>query len=178
LALKAPSSGQLVSLEVIEGKDAVPSAKKLLKGYPENNRGISTWDASSIFFEMHGLEIGEHASPRTLILLYAADLFFRLRWEILPAMEEGKCVVATPYIESAVAFGLAMGLPRKWLSEVFRFAPEANESYRLNGETSEKLGAPTAGFVEFCSTSVNQDLRPQFSTYFDELERKGRCRTL
>ena len=169
-----------MSLEVIEGKDAVPAAKKLLKTCAERNRGISTWDASSIFFEMHGLEIGERASPRTLVLLYAADLFFRLRWEILPAMDEGKCVVATPYVESGIAFGLATSLPHKWLTEVFRFAPKATECYRLNGPAarSTKLAAPTSGFVEFCSSSVNQDLRPKFSTYFDELVRKGECRAL
>jgi hypothetical protein len=177
LALKIPSSGQLVSLEVIEGKDAVPSAKKLLKAYRERNRGISTWDASSIFFEMHGLEIAERPSPRTLVLLYAADLLFRLRWEILPAMEEGKSVIATPYVESAIAFGLATGLPHKWLTEVFRFAPKASASYKLNG-SSTKLASPTTGFVEFCSSIVNEDLRPKFSIYFDELVRQGHCRAL
>jgi hypothetical protein len=96
LVLKVPSSGQLVSLDVIEGKDALPAAKKLLKAYPENDRGISTWDASSIFFEMHNLETAEHPSPRTLVLLYAADLFFRLRWEIIPAMEEGSASSPRP----------------------------------------------------------------------------------
>jgi thymidylate kinase len=56
--------------------------------------------AASIFFELHGLESGEHMSPRTLILLYAADLHFRLRWQILPALDEGQTVVAAPYVET------------------------------------------------------------------------------
>lgn len=178
MALKVPASGQLLSLDVIEGKDAVPASKKLLKSHPENDRGISTWDASSIFFEMHGLETGERPSPRTLVLLYAADLFFRLRWEIIPALDEGKCVVAAPYIETGVALGIATGLPHKWLTEVFRFAPKASESYRVNGSAAAGLGTPTSGFVEFCSSSLNQDLRPKFSTYFDELELKGHCRSI
>lgn len=177
MALKVPSSGQLLGLDVIEGKDAVPAAKRLLKAHTKDG-GISTWDASSIFFEMHGLEVPDRPSPRTLVLLYAADLFFRLRWEIIPAMEEGKCVVATPYVETGYAFGWVAGLPRKWLSEVFRFAPKPSETYRVNGSSSGKLAVPTKGFIEFCSNTLNQDLRRKFSAYFDELERRGRCRTL
>jgi hypothetical protein len=163
---------------VVEGKDAVPAAKKLLKSVSPKNRGISAWDASHIFFEMHGLEVGEQPSPRTIVLLYAADLFFRLRWEILPAIEEGKCVVAAPYTETGIAFGAAMGLPQKWLLEVFRFAPKPSESYRFNGASSARLGAPTVGFVEICSNTLNQDLRLQFASFFDRLEHEGLCRSI
>ena len=73
MGLKVPTSGQLISLDVIEGRDAMPAAKKLLKSSPAEG-GISTWDASSIFFEINGLEISDKPSPRTLVLLYAADL--------------------------------------------------------------------------------------------------------
>ncbi len=177
LALKIPASGRLLSLDVIEGKDAVPAAKKLLKTRSADG-GMSVWDASSIFFEMYGLEVPDRPSPRTLVLLYAADLFFRLRWEIVPALEEGKCVIAAPYVETGFALGWIAGLPRKWVAEVFRFAPKPAESYRVNGSSSVKLAAPTSGFVEFCSNTLNQDLRKQFSAYFNELERRGRCRSL
>jgi hypothetical protein len=177
LGLKVPASGQLVSLDVIEGGDAVPAAKKLLKSRTADG-GVSTWDASSIFFEMLNLEIEDRPSPRTIVLLYAADLFFRLRWQIIPALEQGKCVVATPYVETGFAFGAAAGLPKKWVSEVFRFMPKAAESFRWNGASPEKLAVPTAGFIEFCSNTLNQDLRPKFVSYFDELERKGRCRAI
>ena len=172
-----PASGQLLSLDVVEGRDAVPAAKKILKSQ-STETGISTWDASSIFFEMNGLEISDRPSPRTLVLLYAADLFFRLRWEIIPALEEGKCVVAAPYVETGLAFGAVAGLPTKWLSEVFRFAPKAAESFRVNGSSSAKLAGPTSGFVEFCSNTLNQDLRPKFALYFEDLERRGRCRSI
>ena len=176
MATSVPSTGQLFSLDVIDGRDVVPAAKKVLKQHHGQN-GISTWDSSSIFFEMHGLEVGEHPSPRTLVLLYAADIFFRLRWQILPALEQGKCVVAVPYLETGFAFGALAGLPKRWLAEVFRFAPKAAVSYRLNG-SSAKLGPPTAGFIEFCSNTLNEDLRPKFADYFDDLERRGRCRSL
>lgn len=177
MALKTPTSGQLLSLDVIEGRDAIPAAKRLLRSHSPQG-GISTWDASSIFFEVNGLEISDRPSSRTLVLLYAADLFFRLRWEIIPALEEGKCVVAAPYIETGFAFGTLAGLPKKWLVEVFRFAPKPDECFRVNGSASAKLGGPTSGFVEFCSNTLNQDLRPKFTAYFEELERRGRCRSI
>jgi hypothetical protein len=161
----------------VEGRNALAAAKKLLKSRSHDG-GISTWDASSIFFEMNNLEVNDKPSPRTLLLLYAADLFFRLRWEIIPALEEGKCVVAVPYVETGYAFGAVMGLPKQWLTEVFRFAPNASESFRGAGPGTAKLGEATNGFVEFCSSILNQDLRPKFVAYFDDLERRGACRSL
>ena len=177
MALNVPASGKLLSLDIVEGRDAITAAKKLLKSRSVQG-GISTWDASSIFFEMNGLEVNDKPSPRTLVLLYAADLFFRLRWEIIPALEEGKCVVAVPYIDTGYAFGKLSGLSKKWLDEVFRFAPQASEHFRVNGSGSGKLGAPTSGFVEFCSSILDEDLRVKFAAYFDDLERRGACRSI
>ena len=177
MVLKFPSSGQFLSLDVIDGRDVVPAAKKLLKSHSDEGV-VSVWDSSSIFFEMHGLEVKDRPSARTLVLLYAADLCFRLRWEIIPALEEGKCVVAAPYLETGFAFGAVAGLPQKWLAEVFRFAPKASQSFRLNGSSSRKLGPPTSGFIEYCSSSLNEDLRPKFATYFEDLQRRGRCQPL
>ena len=172
MALKTPPSGQLLSLDIVEGRDAVPVAKKLLKSRSKSG-GVSVWDASSVFFEMHNLEVNEHPSPRTLLLLYSADLFFRLRWEIQPALDEGKCVIAAPYVETGYAFGAITGLPKKWVSEIFRFAPKASECFQVNGQGNKTLGEATSGFVEFCSSVLNQDLRPEFIAYFKNLERRG-----
>lgn len=178
MAPKAPAPGQLLSLDIVEGREGVNAAKKLLKMRSVAGGGISTWDASSIFFEMSGLEVSDKPSPRTLLLLYAADLFFRLRWEIMPALEEGKDVVAVPYLETGYAFGAIVGLPKNWLTEVFRFAPKAAESFQTNGPEVVKLGDATSGFVEFCSSVLSKDLRPEFAAYFEELKRRGDCRPI
>ena len=177
MGLNIPTSGRLLSLGIIEGRDAMPAAKKLLRAGSAES-AVSTWDASGIFFEMNGLEVSDRPSPRTLVLLYAADLFFRLRWEIVPALQEGKTVVAAPYLETGFAFGEVAGLPKKWVTEVFRFAPQAADSFRSNRAVSAKLTAPTTGFIEFCSNNLNQDLRPEFVSYFDDLERRGCCRSI
>lgn len=177
MGLKIPASGQLLSLDVVEGRDALPSAKKLLKSYPAEG-GISSWDASKIFLEMNGLESGERPSPRNLVLLYAADLFFRLRWEIIPGLEAGRCIVAAPYVETPFAFGMLAGLPKKWLTGVFGFAPQPSESFQVSGYAPSSLAAPTDGFVEFCSSTCNEDLRPKFASYFEDLDREGRSRAV
>ena len=60
-----------------------------------NRRGgalaSDAWDASRIFSEVLVADVGSGApSARTLLLLYAADLAFRLRWEIKPALAAGR----------------------------------------------------------------------------------------
>ena len=96
------------------------------------------------------------ASPRTLMLLYAADLLFRLRWEIRPALAEGRTVVAAPYLETAVAFGRACGLSRHWLDALFSFAPRPDACHVV--EERKKAagwkGNAQAGFAEFFSAAL------------------------
>jgi hypothetical protein len=87
-------------------------------------------------------------SARTLLLLYAADLAFRLRWQIRPALAEGRTVIAAPYIDTAVAFGRAAGLPAAWLSNLFLFAPRAAER-RIIHVPGHKTPPATDGFVGF-----------------------------
>ena len=112
------------------------------------SRGISRWDASGIFgdIEAAGPDV-DRPSARTLLLLYAADLAFRLRWEIEPALAEGRRVIVAPYVDTAVALGRASGLDEAWLRTIFQFAPPATERRYVEGTpASAKAGQ---GFVEF-----------------------------
>ncbi len=75
------------------------------------------------------------------MLLYAADLAFRVRWQIEPALAAGKTVIAAPYVETALALGRAAGLNEEWVAELLRFAPKAAASEsvknrRVPGEDS------------------------------------------
>ena len=104
------------------------------------------WDASGIFDDLAAAKADAGAaSARTLLLLYAADLAFRLRWEIRPAIAEGRLVVAAPYVATAVAFGRAAGLRGGWLNDLFRFAPRPDEARYVDGRD---FGA-RIGFVAF-----------------------------
>jgi len=117
----AATRAKLVAVDGVEAPALLAAAKAALAAStprePAARGGISRWDASGIFQD---LEVAEEeagaASARTLLLLYAADLAFRLRWQIKPALAEGRTVVAAPYVETAVAFGRASTLSR-WVTD-------------------------------------------------------------
>jgi len=116
---------RLIAIDGSRGADVEKSAQRLAAELEE--RGvecvISRWDASGLFGELAQADDRASASPRTLSLVYAADLAFRLRWEIQPALDSGAVVIASSYIETAIAFGAGCGLPEQWLRELLRFAP-------------------------------------------------------
>ena len=125
---RATTSGALVSLDGVSGS-ALKTAARALKTDGYRGAGISEWDASGIFGELAAAERGAGApSPRVLLLLYAADLAFRLRWEIHPALAKGRIVIAAPYIETAVAFGRAAGLAGRLGQQSVRLRPAGRRS--------------------------------------------------
>lgn len=177
--------GRLIALEG-NGPELRVMAKRLAKS---QGGGVSAWDASSIFFEMRRPDREVPApSPRTLVLLYAADLAFRLRWEIRPALAEDQVVIAAPYVESAIAFGRAAGLPHRWLANLFQFAAKPSACYWMKSQTGGAawMGKPSAGFLEFCCAFLNsgappwepQALREKVRSYAESLERRRGCRIL
>ena len=136
------------AVDGIDGAAIVAAARTALASIDREARGgISHWDASGLFGEaaVAGDEAGR-PSARTLLLLYAADLAFRLRWEIRPALAEGRGVVAAPYVDTAVAFGRAAGIERAWLANLFQFAPRPNQRRFADEAARSRRGH---GFVEF-----------------------------
>jgi hypothetical protein len=146
--------------------------------------GISSWDASGIFTGLEMKEGENGPSARTLTLLYAADLAFRIRWQIRPALDAGLSVVASPYVETAKSLAISSGLPRKWVQELFRFAPKPDSSYCALDRTSRTGGGANGDYVDrfvdtIWSTPRALDrgqLRQQSAAYLLALEKKGRCR--
>jgi hypothetical protein len=115
---------ELIAVDGVDASAVLANARAVLGA--QGRGGISRWDASGVFQELAVADDSAGApSARTLLLLYAADLAFRLRWQIRPALAEGRIVVAAPYVETAIAFGRAAGLDPAWLSSLFRFAPRA-----------------------------------------------------
>ena len=144
------TGSRLIAIDGINASALKTAARELAAANRRHRAGISLWGASGIFDELSvaDAEAGT-PSPRTLLLLYAADLAFRLRWEIRPALDEGRLVIAAPYISTAVAFGQAAGLDPVWLTDLFHFAPAAAE-HRLIDPPPAKHRAERHGFVEFC----------------------------
>ena len=139
----------LVAVDGISGAAIAAAARAALASIDHAQRsGVSHWDASGVFEELTVAEDSAgRPSARTLLLLYAADLAFRLRWEIRPALAEGRSVVAAPYVDPAIAFGRAAGLTSAWLSNLFQFAPRPD--VRRVADRSTRAGRAGSGFVEF-----------------------------
>lgn len=150
-ARRAPKA----TLTAVDGVDAaavLAAARRALGALPHG--GISAWDASGVFQEL--AVAGDSAgapSARTLLLVYAADLAFRLRWQIRPALAEGRSVVAAPYVETAVAFGRAAGLEPAWLANLFRFALRPKTRQFVHVPRARAL-AVNGGFVGFSCDRV------------------------
>jgi hypothetical protein len=139
----------LIAVDGVAGPAIAAAARAALAVIERARRsGISHWDASGVFEELAvAEETAGQPSVRTLLLLYAADLAFRLRWEIRPALAEGHSVVAAPYVDTAVAFGRAAGLSAAWLQNLFLFAPRATEQKFVDGAAARSGRGES--FVEF-----------------------------
>jgi len=146
------AGGRLIAVDGVSGRAIVRAATKLATAGRRARAGISSWDASGIFGELEaaGVDV-ERPSARTLMLLYAADLAFRIRWEIRPALADGRTVIAAPYVDTAVALGRALGLNEPWLRTIFEFAPRATERRYPDGAVLLNGAGP--GFVE-CACRV------------------------
>ena len=156
MATKAVAPGRLVAVDGSRGADGAAAAEALAAGI--RARGgtclVSRWDASGLFTELASAPIETlDVSARTLSLLYAADLAFRLRWEIRPALAAGHIVIAAPYLETATAFGVAAGLPERWMRDLLRFAPAAGARglapERKEGEAWKRRA--DRGYPEYCA---------------------------
>jgi len=148
--------GRLIAVDGSRGKDVAAAAGDIVAALKRERIDCATsrWDASGLFTDMAaGGRIDHNVSIRTLSLVYAADLAFRLRWEIRPALEAGAVVVAAPYIDTAVALGATCGLAEDWLQLLMRFAPVPD----FRGLTEErKIDKPwkrraDRGYAEYCA---------------------------
>jgi hypothetical protein len=147
MADKSDYRGRLIAIDGSRGKDTDRAAAAVVHALEEKrvDCAVSRFDASGLFGELaHAARKGgvsgarqvragvpdRRISVRTLTLVYAADLAFRLRWEIRPVLEAGGVVIAAPYVDTAVAFGAACGLREEWIRELLRFAPKPGVSAR------------------------------------------------
>lgn len=156
MAGTTPPGARLVAIDGSRGKDVAAAAEALAARLRDREVpcGVSRWDASGLFTDLAAAEPGQGlVAPRVLALVYAADLAFRLRWEIRPALAAGAVVIAAPYVETAVAVGMANGLDERWLRDVLRFAIAPGER-ALARERKTGRGwkrKPSRGYAEFCA---------------------------
>lgn len=141
---------RLVAIDGVNGSAVTAAARAIVTANRQRRAGVSSWDASGIFGEVTVADVGAgDPSARTLLLLYAADLAFRLRWEIIPALAAGRLVVAAPYVDTAIAFGRASGIETDWLLDMLSFAPRAAIRQYVDTKPA-RTRAGRRGFTEFC----------------------------
>lgn len=150
-------TGRLIAIDGVQSNDVAAATEVLVDAFRARDQtaGVSRFDASGLFGELvAGTTTLPSASPRVLVLVYAADLAFRLRWEIGPALERGSTVIAAPYVATATAFGQACGLPDDWLRSLFEFAPVPGSAIVLRDRDPERVWKrkPERGFCESCTT--------------------------
>jgi hypothetical protein len=152
--------GRLIAIDGSRGKDVAAAAEALAAALRKRDVpcGISRWDASGLFADLIAADRSPSAlrsvSARTITLVYAADLVFRLRWEIAPVLASGGVVIAAPYTATAVAVGVAAGLTDHWVREILRFAPPPAIT-TLARERKVDRGwpkRPARGYAEFSAT--------------------------
>ena len=156
----AKPRGRLIAVDGARGREIERKAedvRRRMKRRTDVRAAISRWDASGAFYELRaGGKRALTLTPRMLLLVYASDLAFRLRWEIQPSRDEGRTVIAAPYVETAVAFGEAAGLSRKWVVELLHFAPRADVCVSAGGTKNRKppKGPAMDGFAEFAAAAA------------------------
>ena len=123
-----PDDGCTGRLIVIEGTDGVGRSTQtlMLKEWLEV-QGFAVLDTGWTRSKLVGQAITDakqgHSLPRlTYCLMYATDLADRLEYQVLPALRSGFLVLADRYIYTAIARGIARGVDRPWLNELFSFA--------------------------------------------------------
>ncbi|MGH9257405.1 MAG: hypothetical protein ACRD3C_22825 [Vicinamibacterales bacterium] len=185
MAAQRAARGRLIAVDGSHGPAVAAAAKRLARAHRDANGGggVSLWDSSGIFTELAAAEPGVAGpSARTFILLYAADLAFRQRWQIGPAIEAGHTVVAAPYVESAKALGSAAGLSRRWLKELFRFASKPDICYYVKERGGPVNRGTRADYAERLwrvlraggDPGASEAFRTRTVDYFKSLERRGR----
>ena len=152
--------GRLIAVDGSRGKDTADAADAIVERMRRSGVecAISRWDASGLFGELAATARGDrNISMRTLALVYASDLAFRLRWEIRPVLEAGGVVVAAPYIETAIAFGAGCGLSEEWSRQLLRLAPRADVRVRTNECKVDQPWKRRAdrGFPEYCAMMLD-----------------------
>ena len=159
MAGKVTPQGRLIAIDGTRGRDTMRAAQALADELKRRSVrcAVSHWDASGLFAEL-ALGPDRHISARALSLVYAADLAFRLRWEIRPILESGGVVIAAAYVDTAVAFGESAGLTAAWLRELLRFAPAADGSARAVERKLDKRWKRRLdrGYAEYCAAVLSR----------------------
>ncbi|MFN8634377.1 MAG: hypothetical protein U0893_11025 [Chloroflexota bacterium] len=131
-----PYPGYLIAFEGPEGagrREALAHARGALQARGQDvvvSRPMGATLAGGIYRSAAPLN---ELSPRTLVLVAASDMAERLEWEILPALQAGKVVLADRYVYRTVQ-GMARDLDPDWLEVLCSVAPRPDLVFLFHDE--------------------------------------------
>lgn len=162
--------GFLVAFEGPDGSGKT-TQRKLFKNWlqSEGHEVVTTkWNSSPLIKPLIKARKAAHSlSPEEFCLLHAADFRHRLENDILPALWQGKMVVADRYLFTGLARDAARGLELSWLLNVYvpLFWPDMVFYFSVSPETAGKRIAATRTPKFYEAGQDVTDIEDPFQSY-------------
>ncbi len=162
--------GFLIAFEGPDGSGKT-TQRKLFKNWlkSEGHEVVTTkWNSSPLISPLiKSRKAARSFSPEEFCLLHAADFHYRLENVVLPALWQGKMVVADRYLFTALARDAARGLELSWLLNVFHplVWPDVVFYFSVSPETSAKRIASTRAPKYYESGQDVTNLEDPFDSY-------------
>ncbi|HXA48893.1 MAG TPA: dTMP kinase, partial [Candidatus Acidoferrum sp.] len=172
--------GLLIAFEGPDGSGKT-TQRKLFKGWlkSEGHDVVTTkWNSSNLVKPLvKARKRARSLSPEEFCLLHAADFRYRLETEVLPALWQGKTVLADRFLFTALARDSARGLDLHWLLDVYyplfwpdmvfyfavspetsgkRIAAERSPSYYESGQDVTQIDDPLVSYMRFISRVIRE----------------------
>ncbi len=148
LKRKENKRGFLIAFEGPDGSGKTTQRKLFKEWLVGEGHSVFTskWNSSKLIKPLvKARKTARSLSPEEFCLLHAADFRYRLETEILPALWQGKMVIADRYLFTALARDAARGLDLSWLLHIYSplFWPDMVFYFSVSPETSGNRIAAT-----------------------------------
>jgi dTMP kinase len=147
--------GLLLAGEGLDGCGKTTIMKQLGQHLEANGRDavLTNWNETvEVYNLMMHLNLSGDLSPEMRCIFGAAELAARYHYVILPALREGKIVLANKYLLSALAHSLIRGQDREFVARAYHFAlkPDLTIYFDIPPEVAleRKLRSGSIGFWE------------------------------
>lgn len=97
-------------------------------------------------------------TPMTFSLLHATDFAYRLVHNILPPLKAGMIVLADRYVYTAFARDVTRGCDRKWVRQVYQFAPRPDRAFYFNVPIDVSVSRLLSGRAKIKDYEAGMDL--------------------
>jgi len=125
--LDKPIKGLILVFEGLDGSGKSTQTELVAKIFKKIGKEviISRWNSSKKISDVvKFLKNKKDLKPQTWTLLEAADLYERLRKDILPVVQNGGVAILDRYYYTALVRGCIRGADPEWINEIYKYVPE------------------------------------------------------